>query len=1366
MKKIFLIVAFLFSAFVSFSQVIPKPNPTAVGIGYKRLLADSTIFIPTGGAIPRLGANNINRRSAIYADTINKKLYVFYPNDSTWKESGTDTASLSARIDARVKYADTSSMLAPYLRTANSHGVPSGGTSGQLLSKNSDSDYDLVWIDNYADWTSLIKQQYKATESITKGQAVYISGADGTNALISKASNASEITSSKTIGLLAQTLSTNGKGFVVTEGLLGGLNTATAIAGDPVWLGVNGDLIFGYLNKPHAPAHLVYLGVVTRANGSNGEILIKPQNGFEVKELHDVSAQSPSNNDGLFYNNSNSLWETKSIATALGYTPANAANFVPYTGATSGVNLGLQNLTANKIIVNGNGTNMGANLAFKQYPSTVLGETSKTTIGAIDTTKIAFSLYQGLDVFSIPRYKQFAFSTDSIPVAPGSPSIASNTYYLPNTSGKLALTSDVATGYVPYTGATTDVDLGNHNLSTNYVLTAKNQVSAGSVYIDGRPTYNEGDMLAFAQYPSTMGGTYKKTAFSVSGNNILHITHWHDSTSGGFLRYKQVALKTDSLVVGTPRNYFWPNADGVLALKGDIPSLTNYVTLNGTQTITGEKTFTVPNNFDNVIRFKQNLGSYATGSGYTTMFSNSQPTYYSLGFYDGGAALTQLYFDKTTQSYTFPAASGTIALTSNITTALTNYVPYSGATQNVDLGANNLVSRHLIVNGLSGSYGGSLLLKQNANAGLSNNYTSISSSGLNFVATAVNGAGVLYEATFNLASITTNRSYTLPNASGTIALTSDIPSLSNYVTLDGTQTISGLKTFSNSITNFNNPAVNGVNTLNFKSAAVTDAVISIDTVFTQFQSFGSYGYLFKMKDGTNGLAIRNDGSGFQLNLPFSGSSGVFSSTLTSLSSIKGTNFILSGGTGNTGLYYGHTDRVVLANYTAGGIDFETNGGNINMTLFPNGNLGVGTSLTDDGVNKLQVAGSGKFTGALTAAFGTLNNSASANTTALTLNGYSSTANAHIGQFANGLYLSSNWYYAGAQLNDNTVLGAAAITMQSDATAGASLIQFSLKDAGTGGVSPKMTINSAGSVGIGIASPNYILHAQATSANVAYFNRTTTDGDVLTLAVGGTNAFIFNTTSGARHIQAPGAVDMTMWTNGSEKIRVTNGGNVGVGLQNPSDLMTISATNPYYAVRYTSAGTVGSPVESGIKFKDYAGASGDLRGSITFQDQSFSTSGTNMLLKVMNNSATIITAINIQRDGNVYNYNNSTAWATTSDIRVKENIIEIPSALNIISQLKPVSFDYKDFFANEKKWDINQKNENIGFIAQDFETVFPKYTHKSIQIVNGQQIDDFRTIDTTPLIPYLVKAIQELKAKNDNLELRIIALETKQNNGNH
>jgi hypothetical protein len=164
-----------------------------------------------------------------------------------------------------------------------------------------------------ATYTSTLKHIVKAGLSINKGQAVYVSSADGTNMIVSKASNVSEATSSKTMGLLETTLSTNGQGYVITEGLLAGLNTNSANVGDPVWLGVDGDLIYGLANKPYAPAHLVFVGIVTRKNTNNGEIFVKPQNGFELKEIHDIDliSNTPKNNDVLVYNSTSSLWENK-----------------------------------------------------------------------------------------------------------------------------------------------------------------------------------------------------------------------------------------------------------------------------------------------------------------------------------------------------------------------------------------------------------------------------------------------------------------------------------------------------------------------------------------------------------------------------------------------------------------------------------------------------------------------------------------------------------------------------------------------------------------------------------------------------------------------------------------------------------------------------------------------------------------------------------------------------------------------------------------------------------------------------------------------------------------------------------------------
>lgn len=214
----------------------------------------------------------------------------------------------------------------------SAQGLPTGGTAGQILTKVDSTDYNATWQENFADWTSQVKHIVKnngLSGTITKGTAVYVTGSNGTNMLVGRASNASEPTSSKTMGLMQSDITTTGgnqTGFVITEGLLEGLNTAAATAGDPVWLGVNGALIYGLINKPYAPAHLVFIGIVTKVSAGNGEIWVKVQNGFELKEIHDVDLITTNPINGHLLGFNGTLWVNKTIATWLGFTPENVAN--------------------------------------------------------------------------------------------------------------------------------------------------------------------------------------------------------------------------------------------------------------------------------------------------------------------------------------------------------------------------------------------------------------------------------------------------------------------------------------------------------------------------------------------------------------------------------------------------------------------------------------------------------------------------------------------------------------------------------------------------------------------------------------------------------------------------------------------------------------------------------------------------------------------------------------------------------------------------------------------------------------------------------------------------------------------------------
>lgn len=149
--------------------------------------------------------------------------------------------------------------------------------------------------------------------TIPKGSAVYVSGATGDNALISLASATSDPSSSKTLGLTAESIANDSFGYVIEAGYLTDIDTSATTAGAAVWLGdTAGSLSF--VNPPAKPSHAVYLGVVVRVQAINGSILVKVQNGYELNELHDVNAGSPADGQALIWQASTSQWVNQTLS--------------------------------------------------------------------------------------------------------------------------------------------------------------------------------------------------------------------------------------------------------------------------------------------------------------------------------------------------------------------------------------------------------------------------------------------------------------------------------------------------------------------------------------------------------------------------------------------------------------------------------------------------------------------------------------------------------------------------------------------------------------------------------------------------------------------------------------------------------------------------------------------------------------------------------------------------------------------------------------------------------------------------------------------------------------------------------------------
>jgi hypothetical protein len=185
---------------------------------------------------------------------------------------------------------------------------------------------------------NLITEVYNSTgATLTKGTIVYVNGGQGNLPTVTKALATSDTTSAQTYGIVQTSITNNNNGYVIAFGSLGDLDTQAYAAGTQLYL--SGTTAGEWTStKPYAPIHLVYVAVVTRSHPTQGVVEIRIQNGYEMDELHDVSAQSPTNGDILQYVAATDLW-TKTAGTTsaiaegsnLYYTDTRARNAVSLT---------------------------------------------------------------------------------------------------------------------------------------------------------------------------------------------------------------------------------------------------------------------------------------------------------------------------------------------------------------------------------------------------------------------------------------------------------------------------------------------------------------------------------------------------------------------------------------------------------------------------------------------------------------------------------------------------------------------------------------------------------------------------------------------------------------------------------------------------------------------------------------------------------------------------------------------------------------------------------------------------------------------------------------------------------------------------
>ena len=316
-----------------------------------------------------------------------------------------------------------------------------------------------------------------------------------------------------------------------------------------------------------------------------------------------------------------------------------------------------------------------------------------------------------------------------------------------------------------------------------------------------------------------------------------------------------------------------------------------------------------------------------------------------------------------------------------------------------------------------------------------------------------------------------------------------------------------------------------------------------------------------------------------------------------------------------------------------------------------------------------------------------------------------------------------------------------------------------------GGTESMRIDSSGNVGIGNSSPVVLLDLGTQGSKQGYLRfRSTGSGsreaNIYSPSTGGltidTNSYSFPISMlGSEILLSTGA-------SGTERLRIDSSGNVGIGTTSPTNTLSIVGSSPTSLLKANSTGGAYSIFQnSGSEFyvgkNDSAGNSfaTDAYANIIFGAGSRPIAfGTNLTerLRITGDGEVYIAgttdqgAYNLQVNGTgVWG---AGAYVNGSDERLKENIQNITSGLDVVEKLRPVSFQYKEDYTADR-------SVQSGFIAQDLLVALEGKNYLEGVVSQGPA---YYNVAYQNLIPILTKAIKELKAENENLKTRITALE--------
>jgi hypothetical protein len=297
-----------------------------------------------------------------------------------------------------------------------------GGGGGDMYKSVYDTDNSGI-VDKAEALTTIGRNSTGAT--LYEGTIVRILGSTGNRPNFVKAQGNNDANSAQTFGVVMADMPNNTDGYVLVQGTLHDLDTRTGAGGathpfTDVTL-ADGDLLYlhptiaGYVTniKPLAPQHLVYVGVVTRTSPTNGTIVYRVQNGYELYELHDVSITSPTNGQVLKYNSALNLWQNGDGANFL-YTKTLVAYRTTTQASATTMTLSLDGTGVTNLI-----TPTVANATWNVVVETIATVISKVgivpavTVGDTysETTKLVFKKIAGVSTLVAIVSSEAGFDT-------------------------------------------------------------------------------------------------------------------------------------------------------------------------------------------------------------------------------------------------------------------------------------------------------------------------------------------------------------------------------------------------------------------------------------------------------------------------------------------------------------------------------------------------------------------------------------------------------------------------------------------------------------------------------------------------------------------------------------------------------------------------------------------------------------------------------------------------------------------------------------------------------------------------------------------------------------------------------------------